>query len=185
MSILRRAVRYERGYSLIEMLTVLVILGLVTGAITALFVQGSSAQLEMNKRFQAQSDARIALDRIRREVHCAKLISPTGVSTSVVLTMQEQCKGGTPGAGDWYVTWCVLGSGTRYAIYRSRTDPCNTSDARFADYLTRQQLFTFTAQSTSSLAKLRVELPVDVNTRDGSRGYELADDIVLRNSTRS
>ena len=180
MSILRRAVRSERGYSLIEMLTVMVILGLVTGAITTLFVQGSSAQLEMNKRFQAQSEARIALDRIRREIHCASSISPVGASSSVVLKLPSQCKG-----GGGYITWCVLGSGTRFGLYRSKTDPCNTSDARYADYLTRQTLFVFTSQSTTSLATLHVELPVDANPTDGIRAYELRDDIVLRNSTRT
>ena len=180
MITLQRLVRSERGYSLIEMLTVMVILGLVTGAITTLFVQGSSAQLEMNKRFQTQSEARIALDRIRREVHCASSIAPTGASTSVALTLPSQCKG-----GGGTVTWCVLGSGTRFGLYRSTAAPCNTSDARYADYVTRQTLFNFTPQSTTSLAKLHVEIPVDVKPTDGIRAYELADDIVLRNSTRS
>ena len=55
--------RNERGHSLVEMLTVLVILEIVIGGLTTLFQQGSNAEIDMNYRFQAQQDARIALDR--------------------------------------------------------------------------------------------------------------------------
>jgi len=46
-------------------------------------------------------------------------------------------------------------------------------------------IFTYVAQSTSSLAKLHVDFPVNVKPSKSVELYELADDIVLRNSTRS
>ena len=46
-------------------------------------------------------------------------------------------------------------------------------------------IFTYVAQSTSSLAKLHVDFPVNVKPLKSVDLYELADDIVLRNSTRS
>ena len=46
-------------------------------------------------------------------------------------------------------------------------------------------IFSYTAQSTSSLAKLHVDFPVDVKPAKTVELYELADDIVLRNSTRT
>ena len=51
-----RAPRPSGGYTLIEMLTVLVIMGIVIGSLTALFVQASNAEIDMNNRFQAQHD---------------------------------------------------------------------------------------------------------------------------------
>ena len=36
-----------------------------------LFVSASHAQVDMNNRFQAQQNARLALDGLRREIHCA------------------------------------------------------------------------------------------------------------------
>jgi len=46
-------------------------------------------------------------------------------------------------------------------------------------------IFGYTAQSTASLAKLHVDFPVNVRPAKTVDLYELTDDIVLRNSTRS
>ena len=90
----RRFVR-EDGYTLIELLIVCVVLSTVLGALTILFVNASKAELQMNQRFQAQQDARVAVDKMRREIHCSDLISPTGVSASITVHLPAQC----PSAG--------------------------------------------------------------------------------------
>jgi len=59
----------EAGYNLIEMLTVMVIMSVVFAGITTVFVAGSKAQNEQNRRFQAQLNTRIALDKIRKDIH--------------------------------------------------------------------------------------------------------------------
>jgi prepilin-type N-terminal cleavage/methylation domain-containing protein len=64
----------EAGYSLVEMLTVMVIMGVVLGGITDVFVSGSKAQAEQDNRFQAELTTRLALDKIRRDIHCATTI---------------------------------------------------------------------------------------------------------------
>ncbi len=51
--------RDERGYTLTELVTSMAILMTVMGALTALLVSGTNAEVEMNKRFQAQTEARI------------------------------------------------------------------------------------------------------------------------------
>ena len=63
--------RGERGYTLVEMLTVMVIMGVVMSGLTTVFVHASNSEADMNTRFQAQLTARLALDKMRREVHCA------------------------------------------------------------------------------------------------------------------
>src|SRR5205823_7930393 len=90
--------RAEGGYSLVEMLTVLVILGVVIGGLTTLFEQGWNAEIDMNYRFQAQQDARVALDRMRRDLHCAS-VATSSSSTSVTFT--DACATGGQ------VSWCV------------------------------------------------------------------------------
>ena len=78
----------ERGYSLIEMLTVLVIMGVVMASLTTVFVQASNSETDMNNRFQAQLTARLALDKVRREVHCASVVDARRASSSsVTLTL--------------------------------------------------------------------------------------------------
>jgi prepilin-type N-terminal cleavage/methylation domain-containing protein len=54
----------ERGYSLIEMLTVMVIMGVVMSSLTTVFVTASNSETDMNNRYQAQLTARLALDKM-------------------------------------------------------------------------------------------------------------------------
>jgi prepilin-type N-terminal cleavage/methylation domain-containing protein len=186
----RLGLRREAGYTLIEMLTVLVIMGVVTGSLTTLFVQASNAESDMNNRFQAQLTARLALDKMRREVHCASVATPTGSSSSVTLTLPSYCK-----TGSGSITWCTRNVSTnRYALYRVVGTSC-TGGVMWADYLTPSStatacsgalcIFSYTAQSSTSLATLGVDFPVNVKPSKTVELYELTDNIVLRNSTRS
>jgi prepilin-type N-terminal cleavage/methylation domain-containing protein len=198
LPILRR-LRGERGYSLIEMLVTLSILGVVMGALTTLFVQATNAEQDTNNRFQAQQGARLALDLMRREVHCASVATPTGASSSVTITLpswtnpdgtSSHCK-----TGSGSVTWCTRNVATnRYALYRVAGSSC-TGGVKWADYFVPTSsapacsgalcIFNYTAQSTTSLAKLQVDFPVNIKPSKSVELYELVDDLVLRNSTRS
>jgi len=189
MSCLPR-LRGERGYTLVEMLTVLVIMSVVMTSLTTVFVHASNSETDMNNRFQAQLTARLALDKMRREVHCASVGTPAGVSSSVTITLASYCK-----TGSGSITWCTRANGTnRYALYRVVGTTC-TGGVMWADYLVPTStatacsgalcIFNYTAQSTSSLAKLSVDFPVNVKPAKTVELYELQDDLVLRNSTRS
>lgn len=185
-----RRLRSERGFSLIEMLTVMVIMGIVMGSLTTVFVSASNSELDMNNRFQAQLTSRLALDKLRREVHCASVVTPTGVASAVTLTLPSYCK-----TGSGSITWCTRNIATnRYGLYRVVGATC-TGGIKWADYLVSSStvsvcsgalcIFSYTAQSTSSLAKLHIDLPVNVRPAMTVERYELVDDIALRNSTRT
>jgi prepilin-type N-terminal cleavage/methylation domain-containing protein len=197
-----RRLRGERGYSLIEMLTVMVIMGVVMGSLATVFVSASNSETDMNNRYQAQLTARVALDKMRREVHCAKVATPAGVgaTSSVTLTLSWTQSDGTVfncKTGSGFVTWCTRNLATnRYALYRVVGSTC-TGGVKWADFLvpsagaatcgspTALCMFAYTAQSTSSLAKLHVDLPVNVRPAKTVERYELVDDIALRNSSRT
>jgi prepilin-type N-terminal cleavage/methylation domain-containing protein len=185
-----RRLRGEGGYSLIEMLTVLVILGVVMSSLTTVFVAASNSELDMNNRFQAQMTARLALDKMRREVHCASVATPAGLTSSVTLTLPSYCK-----TGSGSITWCTRNVSTnRYALYRAVGASC-TGGVKWADYLVSSTtaticsgelcIFNYTPQSLTSLAKLNVDFPVNIKPSKTTERYELVDDVVLRNSTRS
>jgi prepilin-type N-terminal cleavage/methylation domain-containing protein len=183
----------QAGFTVIEMLTVLLILGVVMGGLTSVFTSATNAEADMNNRYQAQQTARLALDKLRREVHCASSATPAGSSTSsVVLTLPTYCK---TYSGNTSVTWCTRSVATnRYALYRVNGSTC-TGGVKWADYLAPTStaticsgalcVFNFTAQSTSSLAKLHVDFPVNPKPSRSAETYELIDDLVLRNSTRA
>jgi prepilin-type N-terminal cleavage/methylation domain-containing protein len=183
----------QAGFTVIEMLTVLLILGVVMGGLTSVFTSATNAEADMNNRFQAQQTARLALDKLRREVHCASSATPAGSDTSsVVLTLPTYCK---TYSGNTSVTWCTRSVATnRYALYRVNGATC-TGGVKWADYLVPTstatvssgalRVFNFTAQSTSSLGKLHVDFPVNPKASRSAETYELIDDLVLRNSTRA
>lgn len=169
----------EDGYTIIELLVSLAILGAVMGAVTVLFVSASTAEIDLQQRFEAQQSARLALDKLRRETHCASAAS-VATASSVTLTLATYCP-----TGSGSVTWCTVGSGTRYALRRKVGATCDAAGVKWADYLTTGNVFSYTAQSTTSLAKLHVDFPVNVKPSNSVRAYRLVDDIVLRNSTRT
>lgn len=188
---LRRRLSGERGYSLVEMVTVMAILGIVMGSLTTVFVSASNSELDMNNRFQAQLSARLALDKFRREVHCATSVtlgsaaSPSGplAANSVTLTFPTGCKAtGT-------VTWCTEGSSSSYGLYRgcSCTGASCTGGTRYVKSLTLPNIFNYTAPSAGSrqLPKVNVDFPVNVQPAKTTELYELKDDVVLRNGARA
>ena len=187
MSFPRRVRGEEQGFSLIEMLTVMIIMSVVLTGLTTLFVQGSNAELDMNRRFEAQQDSRVALDKIRREIHCAQGAATTpasGEAPSITLDLPGQCPTAV-GAAQTSVTWCsVLVSTGRYKLYRKVGVSCNATGVRWADYLTQANLFQYQAASSVSLAKVRVSFPIDVKSGDATPAYRLCDQIVLRNTLR-
>jgi len=172
--------RGEAGYSLVELLTVMVIMGVVMAGITGVFVSGSKAQAEQDRRFQAQLGARLALDKIRRDIHCANDVTPFAAN-AVTLKLSSGC------GGD--VSWCtsaVTGYTNRYRLYRQVGTSCSAAGGiKVADYLTSANAFpTFLhATGCSCLASLQVDFKVSLkgSTIDA---YELTDTIYLRNSTR-
>jgi type II secretory pathway pseudopilin PulG len=169
----------EGGYTVVELLVVMLILASVMGSLTTLFVHASNAELDLNNRFQAQQNARLALDKLRREGHCASQAT-VATSNAVTLTLGSYCP-----TGNGSVTWCTVGSGTRYGLYRKVGASCDATGVKWADYLTTGAVFAYTPQSTTSLAKLRVDFPINVKPKKSVGSYELVDEIALRNSLRT
>lgn len=169
----------ENGYTVIELLIVMVILATVMGSLTTLFVQASTAELDLNNRFQAQHNARLALDKIRRETHCASQATVAS-SSSVTLTLQSFCP-----TGNGSITWCTVGSSNRFGLYRKVGTTCDATGVKWADYLTTGAVFAYTPQSATSLAKLRVDFPINLKPTKSVESYELVDEIALRNSLRT
>jgi prepilin-type N-terminal cleavage/methylation domain-containing protein len=173
-------VRGEAGYTLVEMITVMMIMTVVFAGITTVFVAGSKAQAEQDRRFQAQVATRLALDKIRRDIHCANDVTPYA-KTAVTLKISSGC------GGD--VSWCtaaVSGYTHRYRLYRQTGTTCGSATGvKVADFLTSSDVFPSFDHVTGCLclASLQVDFPVSLKgTSVGA--YELQDTIFLRNSTR-
>jgi prepilin-type N-terminal cleavage/methylation domain-containing protein len=176
---LRRRLGGEAGYSLVEMLTVMVIMGIVFSGITSIFVAGSKAQTDQDNRFQAQQAGRLAVDKIRKDIHCASDVTPYAAN-AVTLKEPSSC------GGD--VSWCtvaVSGYTNRYRLYRQTGTSCGASGMMVADYLTNANAFPTFAHTSgcNCLASLRVDFVISLK-RSTLDAYELTDTVFLRNSTR-
>jgi type II secretory pathway pseudopilin PulG len=173
---LRTRLAAEAGYSLVELLQVTAILSVVLTGITVIFVRASNAELDMNRRFQAQQVARVAVDRMRRELHCASSITPTGSTSSISVTLPKQCPTNTTGAALTVVYDTQLVTTNRYRLRRA--------GVAVADYVTAPNAFEYSTVS-GRLGTLRVTLPIKPKTDAATKQWKLVADIVLRNSPRS
>jgi prepilin-type N-terminal cleavage/methylation domain-containing protein len=182
-----RLLRGERGVSLIELLTSMAIMSFILASLATVFVSGSNAEVDLRNRFAAQTDARLALDKMRREVHnaCTATVSlPSGSAYAAVTLWSEDAAAGYTCTNA--ATWCAVGTGQRFALYRKAGTTCNaTGSVRWADYLTSDALFTLVAASAGTLPKVGVEVEIDTMTADTSRRYRLQDAIAVRNYLRS
>jgi prepilin-type N-terminal cleavage/methylation domain-containing protein len=192
-----RLLREERGYSLVELLTVMAILAIVMGGLTTVFASATNAEADMQNRYRAQQASRLALDKLRREVHCSQTGTPASTLTSAVtLSVPGYCKTINNGLSTpTSITWCTRNIATnRYALYRVVGTTCS-GGVKWADNLTPTStatvcdgslcVFNFMPSSTTSLARLHVDFPVNPKPTKSVDTYELIDDLVLRNSTRA
>jgi prepilin-type N-terminal cleavage/methylation domain-containing protein len=180
----------EQGYSLIELLVTMVILVIVIGSLTTVFVSGSSAEAELNRRFQAQQNARLGLDRIRGDIHCATAAQAQTINTySGLKVAVANCYAATP-----TISWCavpVTSTPPRYQLYRSTATgatTCTASDTGkvlISDYLTTSSAFTTTTIPQYTLQRVGIDFKVSVHPTTSTKdAYELTDSIVTRNASR-
>lgn len=196
---LRRALS-QAGYTLIETLVVMSVLVIVIGAIADGFTSASKTQTDQTARADDQQAARQALERLRRDIHCASAASVGSNAQNgytLNLTVDPgQCLGVTTGAGAGAfgsdgVQWCTVpinASTNRYAMYRTVVSSCDAADAVFqVDFVTQGEVWQFACGSNDSgLEAVGIDLPVnrDIDTRP-DRTYTLTDQIALRNDTAS
>jgi len=128
----RHRLRRDGGYTLIELIVVLSILALVATPLVMSFTTGMRQEVDQTRREEAYANARLALQRLRVDVHCAT--GTPGVAQNAyggfTLTLQENneasgsgwCPSVLPsGSGVSGVQWCTIpysGSTTRFVLYR-------------------------------------------------------------------
>jgi prepilin-type N-terminal cleavage/methylation domain-containing protein len=132
LRVLASRLRQERGYTLVELLVAMVILGIIIAPLITSFTTALAQETQQARRNDAQSNARVALQRMRLDLHCA-----TGVTSveqnaygGFTLTLTENdynhplgwCPEVVPsGTTTTGVEWCTIpftGSTTRFVLYR-------------------------------------------------------------------
>jgi prepilin-type N-terminal cleavage/methylation domain-containing protein len=195
LAAVRRRLSAERGYTLVELLIVLMLLLVVITALTDSFASATKAETEQTLRADNQQAAREALERMRKDIHCASGAStqqmvdpitgnPTGNYVLNLTVTSGQCLGVTNLSSG--VQWCtssVGGSTTRYQLFRTVSGTCNSANALFElDYITKANLWSLPTCTSGRLQTVSVDVPVNRNIAKRPRQtYELVDTIALRN----
>jgi prepilin-type N-terminal cleavage/methylation domain-containing protein len=190
--------RREDGLTLIECLAVILLLGILLGPLVGSFVTVISAEARQGNVVIAQENARLALQRMRKDIHCAHSVGAPLANSSggTTIVLNETNVSGTaecPGLlalNSSSVQWCtvpVAGFANRYQLFRE-DDPdtsCNGSQSTFeVDYVTQASVWSTPACTGGEYPTVSVSLGIDVATGTTMEGsYNLDDQIALRNAT--
>jgi len=188
--------------TLIELLTTMTILGLVMTAIVVMFGSGLTAVTDMNTRFQAQQNARLALSSLRNDIGGACTVtvgSVTGETAGSALTLVLANPNPTAGAnacssGTTTVTWCAASAShaAPFGLYRQVAATCSSSTGvRRAGSLKcagipltgcTTPVFARNTAGSTTLPAVTVTFPVDANLNNAQGLYTLSDTITARNA---
>lgn len=192
--------------TLVELLTTMSILGLVMTAVIGMFVSGLHAEVDMNARFQAQQNARLALTSLRNEIGSACSVSVGAVAgettgSQLTLVLQNPNPGALPAgasrcsSGTSTVTWCAASSSliAPYGLYRQTGSSCSSSTGvKRAGSLKCAgtpvppdpctAVFARTPPLSSTRPAVTVTFPVEANLTNTHGLYTLADKITARNA---
>ena len=177
---LHRALSRERsrwaradGFTLTELVVAMSILGIVLGSVITIFVAGIRAQAYASQRVAAQQEARLAVDKLRREVHCASAATPAAasLSASVTLTLPANCP-----APETSVTWTAVSVGG--GAWELRREGLTVA----RDIVEGGTTFRYTAPTDSTYGALVVDLKVNPRVGESETEWHLQDEIVLRNA---
>jgi prepilin-type N-terminal cleavage/methylation domain-containing protein len=206
-----RRVCGEAGYTLVELLVVMIVLSTVLTGLTVAFLSGLNSQVQVTNRAQEQADARRGLNRMREDIHCADAVQNLEQNAfgGFTLTLTETygvCPGsslvlddGTHASG---VQWCTIpypGS-TVYRLFREAQGECDGQNATMeiddisappggwpqntsVDPAPVSWAGNIWPDRACDLGNLPT-VPVDIDIDvDSQSGYELKDRIALRNAT--
>ncbi|MBU4509788.1 prepilin-type N-terminal cleavage/methylation domain-containing protein [bacterium] len=155
--------KQQRGFSLIELMVVVVILGLITLGLVTFFMGGTKSWVAGQSQLEAQRNARQAMDRMVREIREADHIENSSTSTSIDFH--------TPFSGS-IISYSLLDSDLKRGINLVISNVQSLS-------------FTYFDSSGNSVApenasKVHVLLEVDVD-KDNNPDITLNTDVNLRN----
>lgn len=165
--------KQQRGFSLIEMMVAVVILGLIILALVTFFTGGTKAWVAGQSQLEAQRNARQAMDRMVREIREASNVIASSTS-SIEINFN------TPWNTNLKYSW----SGDEWDPILRGTIPLinNVQSLAFTFFDTSnvEVDLTLTEESASKISKVHIDLRVDVD-QDSNPDITLNADVKLRN----
>jgi len=190
----RGRLRSADGFTLIELLTVMVLLGIILGSVVTSFSSAFAGETRAFAQAQAEENARMALNRIRLDIHCSTGVKGLNANANGGWTITlgesntvDQCAQLTLAPGSSGVQWCTIRvSPNRWRLYRENgLVACNGVNSKFmGDNLVLPNPWSSVACVPGRAGALGVQFYVNITPGKPQNGYTLRDEIALRNTTR-
>jgi prepilin-type N-terminal cleavage/methylation domain-containing protein len=194
---IRTRLASDAGFTLTELLVTLILMGVVMGAIMSSFAGAFVGETRAIAEATNEENARLALQRLRMDIHCAKDESQSPGVTSqggyyIILTEIKDTsnlpicrKISLPTSSNW-VSWCTIQvSATRWQLFRDDVQNCTGTGATFmVDYIVQPNIWT--VPTCVSGWQLSVGVSLITNQFPGNTQYQysLSDSIGMRNARR-
>ncbi|HEY2072102.1 MAG TPA: type II secretion system protein [Gaiellaceae bacterium] len=156
----------ESGFTLVELIISMAVMGIILGGLADVFVSGERANADATARMTSQQSVRAAFDRLEYDARCAStgtLLNKTGSNgAGVYLVLPSQCDhaSGT-------VTWCVSSG----SLIRNSGTTCAATTHRltYITSVTSATPFSCYSPVSGSTPQLRVALTVNPSTRNSDK----------------
>jgi len=165
--------KYQKGFSLIELMVAVVILGLIILALVTFFTGGTKAWVAGQSQLEAQRNARQAMDIMVREIREASDIKQDSTSHKIIFE--------TPWSADLKYSW----SGDEEDPILRGANPLinNVQSLNFEYFNSLDEKITelpISIINAPKISKIHIDLKVDVD-KDNNPDITLNADVNLRN----
>jgi prepilin-type N-terminal cleavage/methylation domain-containing protein len=170
-----RRLQAEAGFSLVELLVTMVILGIIMGGLVNIFVSGERASADATARMTSQQGIRTAFDRLEYDARCAQTATRLSSGAGVYLSIPAQC---AHASGN--VTWCVSSG----SLIRNTGTTCadTTNRITYVTSVTSATPFSCYSPVSGSTPQLQATLTVNTSTRNANK-TTATDYITMRNAS--
>jgi prepilin-type N-terminal cleavage/methylation domain-containing protein len=163
----------EKGFSLIEMMVVVVILGLIVLGLVTFFTGGTKSWVVGQYQLAAQRNARQAMDRMVREIRGASDI----IANS---TTSKEINFNTPWNSNLNYSWSGNKWDPVFEDINSLINNVQILTFQYFDILDVEVALPLTKETASKVSKVHINLKVDVD-KDNNPDVTLNTDVKLRN----
>jgi len=163
-------IKNKNGFSLIEMMIVVAILGIIILGLVTFFTGGTMSWVTGQHQLEAQRNARLSMDQMVREIREANYIVNSSISNSVDFH--------TPFHGD--ISYSLSGDDLKRGSNTVITNVLTLDFSYFDNSDIEIDTFPLSIEDAAKISKVHIDFQVDVDN-DGSPDITLNTDINLRN----
>jgi len=163
----------QKGFSLIEIMVVVVILGLIVLGLATFFTGGTKSWITGQYQLAAQRNARQAMDRMVREIREASDIIAN-------FTTSKEINFNTPGNSNLNYSWSGKKWDPVFEDINSLINHVQILTFQYFDILDVEVVLPLTEETAAKISKVHIDLKVDVD-KDNNPDITLNTDVKLRN----